>query len=92
MVTESDRYRLERKVVLNNIMEMVSAFYISQILNVCCRMGLFTRLSGNPLSLGEVPEALGLHPRPAEMLLNACVALGLLEKDRGRYRNTDWAG
>lgn len=91
MVTETDRYRLERKVVMNNIMEMVSAFYISQTLNVCCRLELFTRLSGNPLTLGEVAEALGLHPRPAEMLLNACVALGLLEKDQGRYRNTEWA-
>ena len=38
--------------------------------------------------LRELAQALGLHPRPAEMLLTGCAALGLLEKTDGRYRNT----
>ncbi len=35
----------------------------------------------------KLAEALGIHPRPAEMLLTGCAALGLLEKTDGRYRN-----
>src|SRR3546814_10757866 len=46
-------------------------------------------LAGGPgTTAGELAQALGLHPRPAEMLLTGCAALGLLEKTDGRYRNT----
>ena len=52
-------------------------------------LDLFSRLAGGAgITVAELAEALGLHPRPAEMLLTGCAALGLLEKTDGRYRNT----
>lgn len=40
----------------------------------------------------ELAETLAIHPRPAEMLLTGCAALGLLEKQGGRYRKSPLAG
>jgi 3-hydroxy-5-methyl-1-naphthoate 3-O-methyltransferase len=50
---------------------------------------LFSRLAGGAgITVAGLTQALDLHPRPAEMLLTGCAALGLLEKTDGRYRNT----
>jgi hypothetical protein len=45
-------------------------------------------LRAAPAPVAELAQALGLHPRPTEMLLTGCAALGLLEKTGGRYHNT----
>ena len=39
----------------------------------------------------SLAAALGIDARPAEMMLTACAALGLLQKRGGRYRNTPLA-
>lgn len=73
------------------LLEIASGFWAPRVLHVAINLELFTRLSGKQWDLEEAARTLGIHPRPAERLLNACVALGLLEKEKGIYRNSELA-
>jgi len=71
------------------IVEMASAFYESCVLFAASDLGIFKKLA----ELGEadaatLTSACGLDRRGGRMLLDACVALSLLEKKEGRYRNS----
>jgi ubiquinone/menaquinone biosynthesis C-methylase UbiE len=73
----------------NRIVDMASAFYESCVLFAASDLGIFGKLA----ELGEADlrtavAACGLDRRGGRILLDACVALGLLEKKDGRYRNT----
>lgn len=73
----------------SNIISLASAFYGSNILFAASDLGVFGKLA----SLGEasgsdLARELNLDPRGAELLLNGCVAVGLLEKSAGLFRNT----
>src|SRR5215475_15452830 len=71
------------------LMALSTGFWAFKTLAAAHELDLFSRLAGGPdTTAGELAQALGLHPRPAEMLLTGCAALGLLEKTDGRYRNT----
>ncbi len=71
------------------LMALSTGFWAFKTLAAAHELDLFSRLTGGPgTTAGELAQALGLHPRPAEMLLTGCAALGLLEKTDGRYRNT----
>ncbi len=49
---------------------------------------LFSFLAANPRTLSEVCESLRIAPRPAEILLSLCVAVGLVELKEGAYQLT----
>ncbi|WP_260685433.1 methyltransferase family protein [Rhizobium laguerreae] len=71
------------------LMALSTGFWAFKTLAAAHELDLFSRLAGGPgTTAGELAQALGLHPRPAEMLLTGCAALGLLEKTESRYRNT----
>jgi len=71
------------------LMALATGFWASKTLAAAHELDLFSRLAGGAgITVAELVEALGMHPRPAEMLLTGCAALGLLEKTDGRYRNT----
>lgn len=71
------------------LMALSTGFWAFKTLAAAHELGLFSRLAGGVgTTVAGLVEALGLHPRPAEMLLTGCAALGLLEKTDGRYRNT----
>jgi 3-hydroxy-5-methyl-1-naphthoate 3-O-methyltransferase len=71
------------------LMALSTGFWAFKTLAAAHELGLFSRLAGGAgITVAGLAEALGLHPRPAEMLLTGCAALGLLEKTDGRYRNT----
>jgi 2-hydroxy-4-(methylsulfanyl)butanoate S-methyltransferase len=63
-------------------------FMGSQALFAALEVGLFTELADGPASLAELAHRLGAEPRPLLVLLEACVATELLERDGNRYRNT----
>jgi SAM-dependent methyltransferase len=72
----------------NRIVDMASAFYESAILFAASDLGVFWKLAGlGEADLDSLVSACGLDQRGGRILLDACVALGLLEKDKGRYRN-----
>ncbi|MEH2504640.1 hypothetical protein V1290_003451 [Bradyrhizobium sp. AZCC 1578] len=71
------------------LMALSTGFWAFKTLAAAHELDLFSRLAGGAsITVAGLAEALGLHPRPAEMLLTGCAALRLLEKTDGCYRNT----
>ena len=73
------------------LLQIASGFWASKTLASAVEFDLFTRLSGKSATIEEAAKLFALHPRPAEMLLAGCAALGLLMKRGGRYRNSPLA-
>src|SRR5215218_3561884 len=70
-------------------MALGTAFWGSKTLLSAVEMGLFAVLSSaGPLDAEALRERLGLHPRGARDFFDALVALGMLERNAGRYSNT----
>lgn len=70
------------------IIDIANAFYKSQTLFAASDLGVFAKVS----ELGEadaptLARELGLDVRGATLLLNACAAIGLLEKEGDKFRN-----
>lgn len=73
----------------NRIVDMASAFYESCVLFAASDLGIFRKLADlGEADLGTIIAACGLDGRGGRILLDACVALGLLDKREGRYRNS----
>jgi SAM-dependent methyltransferase len=70
------------------LMELATAFQRSRPLLTAFELGLFTVLNDEARVSTEVAHALGTDPRATDRLMNALVALGLLAKQDGRFRNT----
>jgi len=70
------------------ILALATAYWDSQVLLTANRLGLFALLGGEPRTLQEVADELATQARGTRLLLNACVALGLVEEDGGRYANS----
>lgn len=71
------------------LMALSTGFWAFKTLAAAHELGLFDHLAdGAGTTVAEFAQASHLHPRPAEMLLTGCAALGLLAKPDGRYRNT----
>jgi O-methyltransferase/methyltransferase family protein len=71
------------------ILQLGTGFWASKTLLSAVELGLFTELaSEGPLDADELRERLGLHPRSARDFFDALVALGMLDREDGRYRNT----
>jgi predicted O-methyltransferase YrrM len=82
---------METKMALSPapIMDLANAYFDSCVLFASAELGVFDALA----KLGEanadsVAKQLGLNFRGASLLLNACVAVELLEKNGDQYRNT----
>ena len=71
------------------IMQLGTGFWASKTLLSAVELGLFSELANaGPLDAEALRERLGLHPRSARDFFDALVALGMLERDNGTYRNT----
>jgi len=69
-------------------MSMARAFQPSRVLLTALELDVFTALGDGPKTSAEVATALHTDPRATDRLLNALVALELLTKERGQFRNT----
>ena len=69
------------------IYDAATAFWKSSALFAACRAGVFDALT-EPTGAEELAKRLDLSERGALALLDACVALDLLEKNEGIYSNT----
>ncbi|MFJ8391973.1 methyltransferase [Streptomyces sp. NPDC094144] len=73
---------------LDGLLRIAGGMWASQTLCGALDLGLFDFLAeGKGASAAEVAEGLGVAGRPAEILLTACAALGLLLPDGGRERD-----
>src|SRR3990172_2709786 len=73
------------------IMQLGLGFWASKVLLSAVEMEVFTELGKHPVDLETLQGRLGLHPRSARDFLDALVALGMLERTDGKYRNTPHA-
>ena len=72
----------------SRIMRMASAFQESCLLFAASDLGIFAKLAElGPADGPQLAHALGLSERGARLVLDACAAVGLLQKENGRYRN-----
>jgi len=74
------------------IMDLATAFQRSRPLLTAFELGLFTALNSEARTSEEAAAALDTEPRATDRLMNALVALGLLEKHEGRFSNTPLTG
>ncbi len=71
------------------IVSLASAFYESCVIFAASDLGIFRLIAQvGDADEKELAAAGGFNVRAARLLLDACVAIGLLVKTAGRYRNT----
>lgn len=75
-------------VTPENIVRLGLGFWGSKTLLSAIELGVFTKLAGRELDLESLRGELGLHPRAARDFFDALVALEMLERRDGRYKNT----
>ncbi|WP_084536103.1 methyltransferase [Nocardia yamanashiensis] len=73
---------------MERILGIGMAFWESRTLLSAVELGVFTVLGDRELTLEELRDKLGLHPRSARDFLDALVAMGMLRRTGGRYANT----
>jgi hypothetical protein len=80
---------MSEMVTPDAIMQLGLGFWASKTLLSAVELRLFAVLSdAGPLDAEQLRERLGLHPRSARDFFDALVALGMLERNVGRYSNT----
>jgi O-methyltransferase domain/Dimerisation domain len=70
------------------ILQTGLAFWPAKTLLSAIELGVFTELANGPEAFESLRGRLGLHPRSARDFLDTLVALGFLQRDGDRYRNT----
>ena len=71
----------------DHILNLGLGFWASKALLSAVEVGVFRTLAAGPADLGALSSKLGLHERSARDFLDTLVALKLLEREDGRYRN-----
>src|SRR4051812_16251502 len=69
------------------LMQLGLGFMASKTLLSAIELDLFTTLANGPMDHQQLTVTLGLHGRGAQDFLDTLVALGMLEREDGRYRN-----
>ena len=70
----------------NALFDLCAGFVYSQVLLACVRLDVFERLAAGPQDVAQLARGCGLEVDAATRLLDAAVAIGLLERRRaGRY-------
>jgi hypothetical protein len=72
----------------DHILQLGLGFWASKTLLSAIELGVFSTLAQAPADLPTLQIKLGLHQRSARDFLDALVALKLLERTNGIYRNT----
>lgn len=70
------------------LLELATGYQKSKTLFALIEFALPTQLARQSLPLAEIARLLRVHPIAADRFLNACVALNLLERIEGSFRNT----
>lgn len=71
----------------DDIMRLGMGFWASKAMLSAVELGVFTELAAGPADLPALQARLKLHPRSGRDFLDTLVALKLLERDDGIYRN-----
>jgi predicted O-methyltransferase YrrM len=71
------------------LLELSGGFWQIATLHAAIRLDLFTVIGDKLLNASEIADQLNADTRSQTMLLNALVAMRLLEKESEQYRNTE---
>jgi hypothetical protein len=69
-------------------MRLALAYRSSMALFAAADLGVFSLLAAGPKSAADVAHACGAQVEPTRLLLEACLAEGLLQRDGGAFANT----
>jgi ubiquinone/menaquinone biosynthesis C-methylase UbiE len=78
----------EENLVAERINELSRQFWNSAMLRAGIKLGVFSLLEKQSLSGQQVSQHLQANPRFVQAFLEACTALGLLEKQEDRFKNS----
>jgi hypothetical protein len=84
MATEPERQVPRR----NPINRALGGWQSAAVVMAANKLDFFTAVGEEAITAEEVACRCDTHPRPTRVLLSACVALGILEKDGEVYRNS----
>jgi hypothetical protein len=73
------------------IMKIAMGFMAAKHLFAASDIGLFEALAAGPASIDELAKKTGVPSRTLGIVADAMVAIGLIERQGGRYRNQDTA-
>ncbi|HEX6345797.1 methyltransferase [Umezawaea sp.] len=73
------------------VFDLMQGYRNTSLLRTGIRLGVFSSLAEGPADAGELAERLRVDPRGATILLNALVAIGLLERKDTEFRLVDGA-
>lgn len=73
------------------ITDLTWSYRAARVLQTANRLELFTHLAGKTLGASELAEACAAEEPMLGKLLIACTAMGLLEKEGPKYRNSEMA-
>jgi hypothetical protein len=76
-------------VTPDKILQLGMAFWGSKVLLTAVELGVFTEVAKRPASAEDLSQRLGLAARGSRDFLDALVALGMLERKDGIYKNTE---
>ncbi|HEV2437965.1 MAG TPA: methyltransferase [Verrucomicrobiae bacterium] len=76
------------EIAPDKILQLGLGFWGSKALLSAVELGVFTQLARGPLNAESLRARLNLHPRGANDFFDALVALGMLQRADGQYRNT----
>ncbi len=72
----------------DDLIKMAYGFAVSKIVFTAVSFDIFTKISGSEKTAPNLASELSLPERSLSRLLNSCTALGLLEKEGGKYSNS----
>ena len=70
------------------VMRISSAYWNSSVLHTAAALDIFSQLAQEPATAANLAHTLKVDERGVELILIACVGLGLLDKEGDQYRNT----
>ena len=79
---------MTKEITPEGIMQLGLGFWGSKTLLSAIEIDLFTQLAKGPLDANTIASRLKLHQRSVRDFLDALVALHMLEREDGKYRNT----
>jgi len=79
---------MAQEITPDAIMQLGFGNWGSKTLLSAVELGLFSELAKGPLTLDDIRTRLNLHQRSVRDFLDALVALGMLQRERGTYANT----
>jgi ubiquinone/menaquinone biosynthesis C-methylase UbiE/predicted transcriptional regulator len=77
---------------VQDLQQLARQFQSCRVMLTACELGVFTVLSHEPMTAGQLADELKTDPRATDRLLNALVAIDLLEKSGEQFSNTDLTG